>query len=55
MKDEGLNDAEVMARVGVSRATVSRIRRRYGAEGLEAIREKPRPGRPHTFDGAVRS
>lgn len=52
---EGLKDAEVMARVGVSRATVNRIRRRYGAEGLEAIREKPRPGRPHTFDGEVRA
>lgn len=53
--DEGHKDAEVMARVGVSRATVNRIRRRYGAEGLEAVCEKPRPGRLHTFDGEVRA
>ena len=53
--DEGHKDAEVMERVGVSRATVSRIRRRYGAEGLAAVRERPRPGRPHTFDGEVRA
>ncbi len=53
--DEGLNDAEVMAQVGVSRATVNRIRRRYGAEGLAAIREQPRPGRPNIFDGEVRA
>ena len=53
--DEGYKDAEVMARVGVSRATVSRIRRRYGAEGVAAIREQPRPGRPNVFDGEVRA
>lgn len=53
--DEGHKDAEVMAQVGVSRATVNRIRCRYGAEGLGAVREKPRPGRPHTFDGEVRA
>jgi len=55
LADEGHRDAEVMERVGVSRAIVSRIRRRYGAEGLAAVREKPRPGRPHTFDGEVRA
>lgn len=53
--DEGLKDAVVMAQVGVSRATVSRMRRRYGVEGLAAVREKPRPGRPNIFDGEVRA
>ena len=53
--DEGHKDADVMERVGVSRATVSRIRRRYRVEGLAAVRERPRPGRPHTFDGEVRA
>lgn len=53
--DEGLKDAVVMERVGVSRATVSRIRRRYGVEGVAAVREQPRPGRPHTFGGEVRA
>ena len=53
--EEGLRDAEVMARVGISRATVSRICRRYGAEGLVTIREQPRSGRPSIFDSEVRA
>ena len=55
LADEGLKDAEIVERVGVSRATVSRIRQRYVGEGLGAIAEKARPGRPSIFDGKARA
>lgn len=55
LADEGFKDAEIIKRVGVSRATVSRIRCRYCVEGLAAIAEKARPGRPSIFDGQTRA
>ena len=55
LADEGLKDAEIMERVGVSRTTVSRIRQRYVSEGLGAIAEKARPGRPSIFEGEARA
>lgn len=55
LADEGLKDAQIVERLGVSRATVSRIRQRYAAEGLAAIAEKARPGRPSIFDGETRA
>ncbi len=54
LADEGHKDAQIMERVGVSRATVSRIRQRYGVEGVGAVAEKARPGRPSIFDGETR-
>jgi transposase len=56
LADEGFKDAEIMTRTGSSRATVGRIRARYGREGAwAAIAEKPRSGRPSIFDGEVRA
>ena len=52
---EGLKDAEITERVGVKRTTVGRIRQRYTTEGLEAIAEGARPGRPSIFDGEARA
>lgn len=41
------SDARIVDAVGTSPATVERVRRRYVAEGLEAVlRDKPQPGRP---------
>lgn len=53
--DEGYKDAEVIVRAGVSRATVSRLRRRYGVEGIAAIYEHERSGCPCSFSGEVRA
>jgi len=55
LADDRLKDARIMERLGVSRATVSRIRQRYAAEGLAAVAEKARPGRPSIFDGETRA
>lgn len=55
LADEGLKDAEIVKRAGVSRATVSRLRQRHGVEGLDAVAEKARPGRPSIFDGETRA
>jgi len=55
LADEGLKDAQITERVGVGRTTVGRIRQRYGVEGVGAVAERPRPGRPHTFDGETRA
>ena len=54
LADEGLKDAEIIKRVGVSRATVSRIQQRYRDEGVGAVAERARPGRPNTFDEETR-
>jgi transposase len=49
-------DEEVVALVDTSLATVHRIRRQFVEEGLEAtLNEKPRPGKPRTFDGKDRA
>jgi transposase len=42
--DEGLNDEEIAEAVGVSVPTVERTRRRFVAENLKALTERPRPG-----------
>ena len=55
LADEGYKDAEIVKRVGVSRSTVSRIRWLYSLDGLVAITEKARPGRPSIFDGGTRA
>jgi transposase len=55
LADKGCKDAEIVKRVGVSRATVGRIRERYTTEGLGATAERARPGRPSIFDGETRA
>lgn len=42
----GATDSEVVAALGVGRATVERTRRRFVEEGMEALNERPRPGLP---------
>ena len=56
LADEGFKDVEIVVRAGVSRATIARLRQRYGREGaMGAIAEKARPGRPSIFDGQIRA
>lgn len=42
--DEGLTDEEITAALGVSLATVERLRRRFVEANLAALNELPRPG-----------
>jgi transposase len=56
LADQGLRDTEIIKRVGTSRATVARIRKRYQEEkARDAIAERARPGRPSIFDGETRA
>jgi transposase len=43
---EGLSGSQVAERVGVSSMTVFRWRRRYHAEGIDGLRDRPRSGQP---------
>jgi transposase len=46
------SDPQIAEQLGLCKATVYNIRRRYCTEGLEAaLQEKPRPGAPKKFDG----
>jgi transposase len=47
---DGVPNAEVARRVGVSRPTVIAWRNRYCDGGIGALRDLPRPGRPQTVD-----
>ncbi|GGB84123.1 hypothetical protein GCM10008019_45210 [Deinococcus soli (ex Cha et al. 2016)] len=59
MADRGLSDAQIVERVEVSLATVERIRKRFVQEraqgALQAVTERPRPGRRSVFDGEARA
>jgi transposase len=46
---EGLSNTEIAERVGCSRPTVIRWRRRYAAKGLAGLDDQPRSGRPRTL------
>ncbi|MFB8107350.1 MULTISPECIES: helix-turn-helix domain-containing protein [Streptomyces] len=46
----GVSNTEVAARLGVSRQTVIKWRTRYAEDGLEALGDLPRPGRPGVVD-----
>ena len=46
------SDPQIAEQLGLCKATVYNIRRRYCPEGLQAaLAEKPRPGAPQKFDG----
>lgn len=47
---ENATDEEIVAALNVGIATVERIRKRFVEGGLEAINEKPRPGRKPKLD-----
>lgn len=49
--DAGWGDAEIATAVGGSLATVQRTRKRFVAESLAALTERPRAGRPQRIDG----
>jgi putative transposase len=54
LADEGLGDEEIAETVGVSVATVPRVRKNYHTQGLPAaLHEKPRSGTPLRLDGRV--
>ncbi len=50
-----LKDKAVATALGITVETVERIRKRYNAEGLNAVQRKPRPnkGIPRKLDAAV--
>ncbi len=50
-----LKDKAIATALGITVQTVERIRKRYNAEGLNAVQRKPRPdkGIPRKIDGAV--
>jgi transposase len=47
---EGLGTSEIVRRTGVSKPTVIAWKRRYAAEGLGGLDDRPKPGRPRTTD-----
>ncbi|MBA3418304.1 MAG: helix-turn-helix domain-containing protein, partial [Geodermatophilaceae bacterium] len=47
---DGVPNAEIAARVGVSRPTVNLWRDRYAGAGLAGLEDRPRPGRPRRVD-----
>jgi transposase len=50
--DDGKKDEEIIAALGVARATVERIRKRCVEGGVEyALNERPRPGARPKLDG----
>ncbi len=50
MSAEGLTNTEIARRTGSSRPTVISWRNRYAAEGISALGDRPRPGRPAKVD-----
>jgi len=46
---QGLANTQIAARLDVPRQIVSKWRKRFFADGLDALADRPRPGRPRTF------
>jgi transposase len=49
---DGMSNTEIAARVDQSRQAVSEWRKRFCAEGVQGLEERPRPGRPRRFPPA---
>jgi transposase len=49
MAAEGLDNDEIAARLDTRREIVSKWRKRFFAEGLAGLEERPRGGRPPVF------
>jgi transposase len=47
---EGMEDSAIAVALSVGRATVERTRQRFVEEGLEALEERPRPGKQPKLD-----
>jgi transposase len=48
--DEGVGTNEIVQRVGVSKPTVIAWKRRFAAEGIAGLDDRPKPGRPAVID-----
>jgi transposase len=46
---DGMENAEIAKRLDSTREFVSRVRKRFREEGLKALEERPRAGRPPRF------
>src|SRR5215468_2796195 len=46
LADEGVGTNEIVERVGVSKPTVIAWKKRYAAEGIAGLDDRPKPGRP---------
>lgn len=49
---DGLSDAAAARRTGTSRTTVTRWRERFAQSGIDALSDRPRPGRPRVITEA---
>src|SRR6266700_2349422 len=47
---DGIGTNEIARRTGVSKPTVILWKRRYAAEGIGGLEDRPKPGRPRTTD-----
>ena len=52
LAEQGLRDADIARRLGVSRQTVGTWRHRWQSAGLPGLQERPRTGRPARVDEA---
>ncbi len=50
LADQGIGTNEIVARVGVSKPTVIAWKKRYAAEGIAGLDDRPKPGRPPVID-----
>src|SRR5271169_6421003 len=47
---DGVGTSEIVARTGLSKPTVIAWKKRYAAEGIGGLDDRPKPGRPRTTD-----
>ncbi|MDP9462028.1 MAG: helix-turn-helix domain-containing protein [Actinomycetota bacterium] len=47
---DGVGTNEIVSRVGVSKPTVMAWKKRYAAEGIGGLADRPKPGRSPTID-----
>jgi transposase len=50
LADEGVGTNEIVHRVGVSKPTVIAWKKRYAADGIVGLQDRPKPGRPAQVD-----
>src|SRR3954462_11902918 len=50
LADDGIGTNEIVDRVGVSKPTVIAWKKRYAAEGIAGLDDRPKPGRPARVD-----
>ena len=50
LADEGVGTNEIVQRVGVSKPTVIAWKKRYAADGIAGLDDRPKPGRPPAVD-----